>query len=307
MERNLVVMIATAGRTDLLERTLTSLSACEKPMSYRKTIIVENGAKRGAEEVAAQFVEDLNICYRYVALGNKSSALNVGLGTIGDELIVFLDDDVRVDKDLLRYYAEAALEGGAGTFYGGPVEVDYELAPPVWLKQYLPLSAKGWAFGGEDDLTVPCFLGANWAAFADDLRRAGGFDPARGPGSVTGSTGQETAMQQRLLDCSIRAVYVSNARVWHYVPAERCSPHWAIERARRKGTERGIVAFQNGCPRLAYLRRLVRAYLKAPLQGFVSGLCMNEQRRFSATYWRCHDRAFLKGIAFARRQCKGGQ
>ena len=56
-------------------------------------------------------------------------------------------------------------------------------------------------------ITSPVFLGANWAAFARDLKEVGGFDPWFGPGSATGSTGQEQTMQRRLLGAGLHGRY----------------------------------------------------------------------------------------------------
>ena len=91
-------------------------------------------------------------------------------------------------------------------------------------------------------ITSPVFLGANWAAFASDLKEVGGFDPWFGPGSATGSTGQEQAMQRRLLGAGLHGRYVPHAEVWHWNPKDRCSPRWALHRAYRNGVKYGLQA-----------------------------------------------------------------
>src|SRR5687768_34238 len=172
----LVVILATAGRSDLLERTLTSLSACERPEAYRETIVVENGGQNGAEAVVARFSKQLSARYLYAARGNKSFALNCALETIGDTLIFFTDDDVRLDPRVLNAYAQRSERYPQGRFFGGPTSVDYEQEPPAWLKRYLPTSAVGWEWKeSSDTVNKAAFLGFNWAAFARDIRAAGGF------------------------------------------------------------------------------------------------------------------------------------
>ena len=56
----------------------------------------------------------------YVPRGNKSAALNAVLETIGNSLVFFTDDDVRLAPTTLCAYAEAARNTGPGHFYGGP-------------------------------------------------------------------------------------------------------------------------------------------------------------------------------------------
>ena len=239
--QKLHVVIDTAGRQELLGRTLASLAEGEVPAALAQTIVIENGPPGGARQIVSQAPPILKTRYLYEPCGNKSGALNRVLDAIDDGLIFFADDDVRFHPGVLRDYALAAQQRSERAFFGGPVAVDYEQEPPEWLKQYLPKSARGWSLTAETNLVnEPDFLGCNWAAFAKDLKRAGGFDPFRGPGAVTGSVGQESDMQRRLLQSDCQGIYLPGACVWHYVPADRCSPEWALERAYRQGIRKGI-------------------------------------------------------------------
>lgn len=229
----LYVLLATTSRPQLLARTLESLAQCHKPDNFRAVVVVENGPRGDAETIVARCGADLATHYEYLARANKSAALNHALKAIGDSLVLFMDDDIRAHPALLCAYASAARGMVCGQFYGGPVGVDYEEAPPDWLLDYLPASARGWSLDSGlsiiDDNSV-FFMGCNWAAFTSDIRTAGGFNPDYGPGSPTGRTGQETDMQRRLRESGVEKVYVPDARVWHYVPGERCSQEWALKR-----------------------------------------------------------------------------
>jgi GT2 family glycosyltransferase len=236
------VLIATAGRPDLLRRTLTSIAGCRFPEEYAGLFVVENGARRGAEAVVAEFAGGpLRARYLFSEAPNKSLALNLAMEQLGgDELVVFTDDDVRVREEWLEAYAQAARESGPGTMLGGPFDIDYEQAPPDWLKRYLPASAVGmtdasrWPIGGDE---FKGFLGFNWAAYVRDLRDRGGFNERVGPGLV--AVGQETEMQERLIRAGVRPKMVRDAMVWHYVPVARCSESWTLERSGRRGRSSG--------------------------------------------------------------------
>ena len=242
MAHNLSVIIPTSGRPDLVHRTLESLSACRQPAGYRKTIVVENGARKEAEKIATAFKDSLNIQYVYLPVGNKSHALNAVLEMAQSNLIFFADDDVRFDPGVLEAYAEAASGKDRGEFYGGPFGVDYVRRPEEWIMEFLPVSAVGWSLGDEPRHVKKgnLFIGFNWAAFASDLTDLGGFSIDHGPGSKTGAVGQETQMQGRLLESGINGIYVPKAKVWHFVPPERCSPRWAALRAYRWGIQGGL-------------------------------------------------------------------
>jgi hypothetical protein len=184
--------------------------------------------------------------------------------------------------------------------YGGDLEVEREIEPPPWLKPYLPSSAVG--------VTGPkhagSFAGANWAAFVCDLRACGGFHPDLGPGSPSGATGQETWTQTRLAAGGVRAVHVRGAVVTHRVPAQRCSPEWAIDRARRDAIHDALVeATVNQHPMARWLPQpesFVRASAALLLRRLAAALGGGEEARFRARLDEAYMRGYARGLRHAR-------
>ncbi len=302
MAKDLYTVIATAARPELLRRTLTSLAACRKPPIYRGTIVVENGPKGKAEEIVRSYSSSLATRYIYKSEANKSQALNAVLDMIGECLIVFTDDDVRIHPNTLCAYAEASTEINLGKFYGGPTGVDYEREPPEWIKSYLPASARGWRLDNvQRTLNEPIFLGFNWAAFAHDLRDSGGFDPKYGPGAGTGSTGQEWNMQSRMLQKGFNGLYVPEALVWHYIAAERCSANWAIRRAYRNGILAGMEHDYLGPTILGFPRWTIRDWLKKGFAVLAKSLDAGTVTRFEAFHKFRYLSGFMRGSRLARK------
>ena len=242
MAKKLTVIIPTAGRSELLVKTIETLVQCRKPKIYQETIIVENGIRAGVEKLALKYREKLNTRYVYVPIGNKSNALNNALKTVNDSLVFFTDDDVQLDPGILEAYARTAEEKEEGEFYGGPFEVEYVEKPPEWLIEFLPASAIGWDLGNKPKYIQKgrLFIGFNWAAFDKDIKRFGGFSVLHGPGSKIGAVGQETEMQKRLLENGIQGRYIPDAKVWHFVPPERCTPKFTARRAYKWGIQGGL-------------------------------------------------------------------
>jgi len=280
-----------------MEETLRSLTECDLPSDYWGTLIVENGGPSTLEPVVNSFKSTLRTDYLHVREPGKSDALNVALRSFEDELVFFSDDDVQFDREVLCAYDQAGQEYGPGHFFGGPFDVDQETPPPKWLHPYLPPSAKGFQYkDGEDiDNSFTEFLGFNWAAFASDIKAAGGFDTLKGPGSATGSTGQETDMQQRLVDMDLKAKYVAEARVTHHVPEASCTPEWALHRSFRSGIQDGI----NYAREEEYMLKVPPPWLiKAMLNGFF-GLARHYNdfyQHYHAKYWLQYHLGFTKGI-----------
>ena len=292
----LTVLIPTHGRPTLLGRTLASLGACRLPEGYAETVVVENGSRAGAEAVVAEAAEahpHLRLRYLHVERANKSHALNEALATVGEGLAVFFDDDVRLEPGVLEAYAKAAEAHPARTFFGGPFGCDYEEAPPQWLLPLLPFSARGTDFDGGERPGE--YLGFNWAAHTIDLQSVGGFDPNFGPGSPTGARRQESEMQRRLQQAGYKAVDVTGAVVWHYVPDDRCSPSWAVQRMYRSGLGNGAQARSGIGARLLRIgARTVATELPRYLAALTKGEFADQTRsKAELAYWLGYFKGFI--------------
>ncbi len=293
MAKNLVVLIPTSNRADLLKRTLESLSRCRLPSNYRGTIVVENGKHKVSESVALAFKDALDLRYVYLSIGNKSLALNTVLETLEDVFIVFFDDDIRLDPGILEAYADAADGIESGQFFGGPFDVDYVEPPPEWLKAFLPRAAVGWSIGTEPRWIQKgeAFMGFNWAAFSTDIKRLNGFSIAHGPGSTTNAVGQETEMEGRLMADGVRGRYVPAALVWHFVPPQRCSKQFASSQSYRWGIQGGL-RYSGGFARL--LRRWLVSAIKMSMK-----IGSSDPSAFFDPYIRFrHNTGIIKGSIF---------
>jgi GT2 family glycosyltransferase len=305
MARNLWVLIAAAGKPELLQRTLKYLAAAEKPAGYRGTIVVENGPRCGIEAAVRSFGREHRIQHLYISEANKSHALNCALARIDDGLVFLTDDDVRVDPGILMAYAAAASSAESGAYYGGPVLIDAEHGlPPEWMRRFYSRTiAKPWQlpYSSPTVLEGQDFMGTNWAAFASDVRAAGGFDTRLGPGACTGAAGQETEAQRRLLARGVRPTYVPGAIAWHYLHREFLDPAWVLRRTYRHGLEWGIRRTRGGQRLLLVLARGAAGRFNAHAKGCVLRLLGGEKRRFEAAFHEAKWRGRWEGIWLGRR------
>ena len=297
------VLIATCGRCGLLGRTLASLAACAKPASYQGTLVIENGPPGGASEVVNATDPSLGCRYMHVMEANKSAALNAALHDLRRGFVFMTDDDVRFAPGILEEYIVASRLHPVGRFFGGPFEAEYEQRPPEWLRQYMPISARGWSMSLANPR--PTFLGFNWAARVEDLLSVGGFDTNFGPGSPLGCTGQETEMQVRLKAAGLLPVYVCGARVWHYVPLERSMPDWAIARARRNGLQVAMQSDPVG-PTFVDLPLWVwRRRITSTLRAIICSLPVGPRRKLHAKACLSYNRGLIEGFRH-RSRAPGG-
>lgn len=299
MAAELRLIIATAGRPELLDRTLASFAACDKPSNYQGVIVAENGPPQGVKEVVESTPESLKASYVHVEQANKSNALNVAMEDLPDNcLAIFTDDDVRAEPNFFESYATSAQGMDSGRFFGGPMTAEYELEPLSYVRPYLPGSAVGWSPDPETDPTLQLFLGCNWGAFVGDLRRADLFDVRLGPGGTTDAVAQDWQMQQDLHKIGVHAVIVRDALVHHWVPKERCSPEWTCQRGFRNGIRRGnLLRDGRGIPRLKNLVRNLGPIASGTLGYVATRFCWSPSIRFSSEYNLRVTQGILRGLA----------
>ena len=233
-----IVAIATCGRQTLLRRTVEHLVKAGIREAGATVVIAENGGSTWARPLAAEYKSHCKIEYISLKKRGKTHALNAVVNNYRTSFIWFLDDDVRVTKDAVLAYRRVFEAGLVGReFYGGPLGIDCEQPPEHWLRQYLPRSATGWNKYEGNNATNAFFLGANWAAWAADLLKCGGFDEHLGPGRT--GVGDEEDVQRKLIATGLNPVYLENAMVYHWVPRDRCSPRWVLRRAFNMGRLEG--------------------------------------------------------------------
>ena len=239
----LTIVMPTRDRPEALARALESIAASRLPSEYRGIFVVENGSSM-SRTIAESFDSKLSVRYLCLEAGNKSLAINRALEDIDEGLVVVFDDDVICDPQTVASYADGAARWGEGCFFGGVNEPEWIGEPDLSLSRFFMrdmLRSRGERSGTIEpaDPDFP-FLGFNWAARVEDLKRAGGFDRRFGPGSRTGATGQESDMQRRLLDLGVRPVRLAQCRVRHVVSSDQTRPEWLIARRGRHGAEAGL-------------------------------------------------------------------
>lgn len=299
------VVVATFDRPALIERFLRDLAQRDLPAGV-DVLVVENGPRRGVDEICRASALGGRLRYLYSPISGKSAALNMAVASTDADFIVFFDDDVILAPDIERVYVDAAGRHGVGHFFGGPLAVEAEVACPAHLAPHLPRSASGWSLG-DREVEVPkdrfeFFFGANWAAFRADLEQAGGFAEDIGvAGDKRSGVGEEFEIQRRLLETGARPVYLPEALVRHPVPAECYAWNWVWRRRYRHGVtdwkidpkyrtpSRSIFGWPLWLIRMIVEKRLKRALL------FLRGASLAERTNLAM------QEAYLAGLLRAAR------
>ena len=207
------VVMPTHGRRESLLRVLKALDRQQLPDGNFEVIVICDGDVDGSANACRSLVPQIGYSLRILTQENQgpAAARNRGVAEARAELIVFLDDDVVPDKDLLAaHYAAHKGDGACVTI--GPLLPPTDQRLSIWCdweermlcRQYEAMQR------GAYEPTWRQFFTGNAAVNRRYILEAGGFDSAF-------RRAEDIALGLRLHDLGLRFVFLPHARGWHYV------------------------------------------------------------------------------------------
>ena len=197
------IVIPTRNRPGYLEVTLASVTGQARALGAEVLVVLDGPDPAGAAVAARHAV-------RVVAFDGArglNAARNLGVQSAASDLIVFLDDDVRVPPDWL----DALLEGvrhapGYGVF-GGPIRAELEGGGPrACGREPPPITTLDL---GPADCDAQYVWGANMALRRRAFELAGPFDEG------LAGRGDEEEWERRFVTRGGRVRYVAGAGITH--------------------------------------------------------------------------------------------
>ncbi len=246
----LSIVIATRDRAALLAGALASLDAQRDAPAF-EVVVVDNGSRDGTAQLVGDRATTTRYPLHYVFAGepNRGAARNAGVRVASGDVVLFVDDDVRLPERFLFAHASAHA-ARVGRVVGGPI-----LNVANTASQPVPTLAN---YSGAFFCT--CNVSVGRAAFD----AVGGFDE-----NFTLYGWEDTELGLRLRESGVARGFAWDAFLWHIKP-----PHVeTLETVVQKTVERGRMAarllHKNGSLRTklatgAYGFNLVRSTLLAP-------------------------------------------
>jgi glucosyl-dolichyl phosphate glucuronosyltransferase len=228
------VGIATWNRAQLLKGTLHRLFQAEAPDGVEvEVVVVDNGSTDDTPRVLAAFSDTHGVRSFTEAQPGKSHALNKAMTKASGEIIIWIDDDIRVDADWLIRYVDAFRTYPAVAVFGGSITPRFLSTPPTWITE--GMSEVGGVYGLCDPPDGPIMrdgpflpFGGNMAIRRDiQLRYL--YDPQLGRRHGQLLAGEESAVVHRILGDGGEGRWVPAAHVWHLIPEKMQS----LEHVRR--------------------------------------------------------------------------
>lgn len=281
---DITVAVCTWNRARLFQDCLESLAALQIPEGLRtEVLIVDNASSDDTRTVVESFRRRLPIRYLYEPALGLSNARNCAVAQAQGQFIVWIDDDARVEAEWPVAYVAGIEKHAEAAVFGGPIEPEFEVPPPPWMRQTWPMISRYYAIKSMPEETsihtgnLP--KGANFA-IRTDVQRRYSYNPAEGRRGDVLFSGDESTVIRRVLNDGGTGVWVPEARVRHHLPARRMTLQYLRRTVRDSGKQAALrrIAVGNdaalnhvqllGCPRWLWRRALVLyvAYLTRRLR-----------------------------------------
>jgi GT2 family glycosyltransferase len=202
-----------------LQRVLAGLEHQTVPADQFEVIVVSDGSTDGTNDFLAAASTELQLKPIVQANSGVAAARNKGLYAASGQIILFLDDDVVPDRQLVKEHLRIHASQPDDVIVLGPMLTpsDFSLAPWVrWeqamlVKQYDAMLAKKF------EPTARQFYTGNTSLAREQVLKAGGFDEHF-------RRAEDVELAYRLAQAGLRFIFNAQAIGYHY--AERSFRAW---------------------------------------------------------------------------------
>jgi glycosyltransferase involved in cell wall biosynthesis len=223
------VCICTYNRAENLERTLGSLARQNNiNLCAIELLIVDNNCTDGTADVVEAFRERLPIRRVTENRQGLAHARNRAVANFRGEVLLFTDDDVKLEPGWLAAYQDAIHRFPEADYFGGRILPDWGQAKPRWIGDGpLPLidGVLVWFDHGAEtrlfSATEPLPFGASFAIRRRLFNNIGLFCVDLGTGGMGLGRGEETEFLIRVRDAGAQGVYVGEALCFHAYDPKR--------------------------------------------------------------------------------------
>jgi len=244
------IVIPTYNRANELTGTLASVAriACVEPW---EVVVVDNNCTDETPAVVRRAAPGFPVPLKYVfeKVPGRCAALNAGMAQAAGDILVTIDDDVRVAPDFLdevgRAFASLKCD-----YIGGKVHPLWRGARPSWMPAH---QTRHWAVIALLDKGPTPFewgavlpLGANMAITRRAFELTGPWnnEVGRKAGTLLGQEVREWCI--RAHDKGLRGYYAPNVRVEHVIHGDRLNKSYFRRWFYWRGISRAIMYRERG-------------------------------------------------------------
>lgn len=230
MSTYISIILCTYNRAECLATTLSDFSRVRVPEGGQwELLVIDNNSGDETARVCEEYRQSLPLRYLFEPRQGKSNALNLGVTEAKGDLLLFTDDDVRIDPDWLTAYSEAAQRRVEIDFFAGRIFPLLEGAAPKWFAEQSRLLLANLTLyfdPGEEERSMESAVGANMAIRKSAFDCGVSFRSDLGPDGTETMRSEENELLRQMCARGLRGSYVPSARVEHRTFAHRMTERY---------------------------------------------------------------------------------
>jgi GT2 family glycosyltransferase len=215
----LSIIIPTYNRCEQLQRVLSGLERQTVPSDQFEVIVVSDGSTDGTCDFLTTASTELQLKPLFQENSGVAAARNTGLHQASGQIILFLDDDVVPDPQLVAEHLRIHASQHGDVIVLGPMLTPSDFALAPWVRWEQAMLAKQYdaMLTEKFQPTARQFYTGNTSLAREHLLTAGGFDEHF-------RRAEDVELAYRLARSGLRFIFNAQAIGYHY--AERSFRSW---------------------------------------------------------------------------------
>ncbi len=273
MKIDISIIIPTYNRSESLRRLLNSLRNLDFPQEKFEVVIVDNNSSDGTKAITREFFKKNNLNYRYI-IENRLSftvARQTGAKHSKGKILVFVDDDVTVERRWLTSIKHTFNSDKNIGIVGGPIKPVFEKKPPKWVLDMNGIWLSLFDLGKKEKETE-AIPGPNFSIRKSILHEVGGFPPDTIGVEAEGKPGVvekiyigpgDWGLCKKVRNIGYKIIYQPEALVYHHIPSVRLTEKWWQSRFYGEGCCHVIMdQYKHNYHRLVIIIKLIESMVK---------------------------------------------
>lgn len=172
------VVVPTYNRLERLRHVIAALERQAYPSDAYEVIVISDGSTDGTDSYLDTLRSPMRLQWLTQTNRGPAAARNAGIQQAVGEFIVFIDDDVVAEPQLLEQHARSHQEAGRDVVVLGPLLTPegFEMAPWVRWEQEMLMKQYSALLRGDWSATARQFYTGNASLRRSHILTAGGFD-----------------------------------------------------------------------------------------------------------------------------------
>jgi glycosyltransferase involved in cell wall biosynthesis len=223
----LSIIICTYNREKYLYNVLKSLAENDFPCSEYEIVLVNNNSTDNTENECQRFQQGFpQVDFRYFLEENQglSHARNRGIAESKGEILVYVDDDAKVNAEYLKTIANFFNEKPNAMAAGGPIIPLYETAEPQWMSHFTKELITGYKYEGEKIIEFKNgkYPGGGNAAYRKNVFEiVGPYNPELGRKGDSLIGAEEKDIFDKMRSQNMKFYYLPNMILYHIIPESK--------------------------------------------------------------------------------------